>query len=730
MPADLRLGLHVGDCVDVLRALPDASVDACVCDPPYDLTAKKNGGSGLASLNVDSPAGRSRITTGFMGKAWDGTGIAFDPETWRLVLRVLKPGAHLIAFGGTRTVHRLACAIEDAGFEIRNGSGVWLQYQGFPKSMDVSRDLVVDGRACRCNTPTHAERDMPSLFGDVQEAVEPDGAVLLSALRRDGEAQVHGGAPVSGLRQGVDADESGAAGSQQDMLDGLRCEDGSGRDARKGAPAQPGGVGDAGVLGVRGDVRAAARMGEGGHGASGVLSFVQRQGPREGAGGPPEARRDVDDRTPGTGAAEIRGRSEPGMEGRGDPEASEGQLLGRAIRALPDGPPRDGSQRRVRDGASADHGSNGSPPAGAFRGGPPPEPPTGGQQASEPGTVAEQQRPQIGGAWPPCGRCGLPMVPWGLGTDLKPAIEHWVLARKPLDGTVAANVLKWGTGGLNIDACRYAEGDPAWPGPWGKPGWNDTGTVGTQAAAGYLGSSTFRIREREASEIQARFGEWDSRFPANVYACPKASRSEREAGLSAGNMLCSCKPRRRTWAGADLDHGTDSLRAASPARAMSASDEAAGSSWPIGGRGSNTTDEPYLSGAMSTTSTGTAETTGSRISPSLIERPISGCTEDANSETARGGSLAASAENSNPSGRSTGIRARRAGRSTDDAGPVTSASSSNPSRNAAVCPDCGMWIEAPTGAQAVEREEGSRGVQNPRAGAGRTAAAVFNLHPT
>ncbi|KAA5611905.1 site-specific DNA-methyltransferase [Rhodovastum atsumiense] len=153
------------------------SIDAVVTDPPYHLTAGKRGGTGLASVNTRSPAGRSMIGTGFMGKAWDGGDVAFRAETWDLVRRLLKPGGHLLGFGGTRTVHRLAVAIEDAGFEIRDriryeyspetkfgplwasltddqrgallellndqdglGSEVaWKHATGFPKSVDVSK---------------------------------------------------------------------------------------------------------------------------------------------------------------------------------------------------------------------------------------------------------------------------------------------------------------------------------------------------------------------------------------------------------------------------------------------------------------------------------------------------------------------------------------------------------------------------------------------------------------
>jgi hypothetical protein len=75
---------------------------------------------------------------GFMGKRWDKSGVAFDPETWSWILKRLRPGAHMLAFGGTRTFHRMTCAIEDGGFEIRDCMS-WLYGQGFPKSLDVGK---------------------------------------------------------------------------------------------------------------------------------------------------------------------------------------------------------------------------------------------------------------------------------------------------------------------------------------------------------------------------------------------------------------------------------------------------------------------------------------------------------------------------------------------------------------------------------------------------------------
>jgi site-specific DNA-methyltransferase (adenine-specific) len=108
----MRVDLRHGDCVDLMRAMPECSVDSIVTDPPYELS--------------------------FMGKTWDGAGIAYSLDMWREALRVLKPGGHLFAFGGTRTYHRMACAIEDAGFEIRD-SIHWLYGSGFPKSLNVGK---------------------------------------------------------------------------------------------------------------------------------------------------------------------------------------------------------------------------------------------------------------------------------------------------------------------------------------------------------------------------------------------------------------------------------------------------------------------------------------------------------------------------------------------------------------------------------------------------------------
>ena len=102
------------DCRIFLKTLPSNSIDSIVTDPPYEL--------------------------GFMGKSWDASGIAYDVTVWQECLRVLKPGGHLLAFGGSRTYHRMACAIEDAGFQIRDQI-MWVYGSGFPKSLNISKSI-------------------------------------------------------------------------------------------------------------------------------------------------------------------------------------------------------------------------------------------------------------------------------------------------------------------------------------------------------------------------------------------------------------------------------------------------------------------------------------------------------------------------------------------------------------------------------------------------------------
>ena len=106
--------LYQGNMLDMLEVIKKESIDSIVTDPPYELN--------------------------FMSKGWDNAGVSFQADTWRKCFEVLKPGGYLLAFGGSRTFHRIACAIEDAGFEIRD-TIMWLYGSGFPKSMDISKQI-------------------------------------------------------------------------------------------------------------------------------------------------------------------------------------------------------------------------------------------------------------------------------------------------------------------------------------------------------------------------------------------------------------------------------------------------------------------------------------------------------------------------------------------------------------------------------------------------------------
>jgi hypothetical protein len=166
-----------GDSREVVAALEAGSVDAVVTDPPYEL--------------------------GFMGKGWDKSGIAFDAAFWANVLRALKPGAYLLACGGTRTYHRMAAAIEDAGFEIRDCLA-WLYGSGFPKSLNLGDGLgtalkpayepIVLARkpfkgTVKANVATHGTGALNIDACRILFASEDDKAAAAAAAQRAGHDQ-------------------------------------------------------------------------------------------------------------------------------------------------------------------------------------------------------------------------------------------------------------------------------------------------------------------------------------------------------------------------------------------------------------------------------------------------------------------------------------------------------------------------------------------------------------
>lgn len=177
--------LH-GDCRTLMTDMEGFSVDSVVTDPPYEL--------------------------GFMGREWDSTGVAYDVATWAEALRVLKPGGWLVAFGGARTYHRMACAIEDAGFEIRDQI-MWIYGSGFPKGGNR------DGKGT-CLKPAHEPIVLARkpLIGSVaaNEAAFGTGALNIDACRVHGEDAKGGSYTVKRLKPGATLEKTGGNWRSED----------------------------------------------------------------------------------------------------------------------------------------------------------------------------------------------------------------------------------------------------------------------------------------------------------------------------------------------------------------------------------------------------------------------------------------------------------------------------------------------------------------------------------
>ena len=125
------------DCIKHLKTLDDNIFDSCVTDPPYHLTSIVK--RFATSTEPKGPLYK-RLSTGFMGQTWDGGDVAFTTEMWKEVYRTLKPGAYLLAFSAARNYHRMAVAIEDSGFEIRDQI-MWIYGSGFPKSLNMGKQI-------------------------------------------------------------------------------------------------------------------------------------------------------------------------------------------------------------------------------------------------------------------------------------------------------------------------------------------------------------------------------------------------------------------------------------------------------------------------------------------------------------------------------------------------------------------------------------------------------------
>ena len=405
--------------------------DGILCDPPYEL--------------------------GFMGKSWDSSGIAFDTEMWADLFKLLKPGAHLLAFSGSRTYHRMAVAIEDAGFEIRD----MIEYiygSGFPKSTNIYKQLK---KQCTCGS--------------------------------------------------MEAYENGA---KQDTKHDLRPMQDT--DIPQTSPTK----GEAELV-LQSSVS-----------EQGVHGTVQGQKPSQ----------------------SIENGEEPSVEGRSDLQEVKGQLQGSDIPEVSREVSTDGEKGRLHNATQASDGS------------------TPGQTADENGS-GTSHRPQSEqqSNREPCAFCkqwGTQAArSYGTGSALKPAHEPICLARKPLEGTLASNYLKHGTGGLNIDGTRVGTEDSIksrthadirggnlmshkgnkeelgefvqnplgrFPANLIHDGSDEVEAVFPQSNGRYgaVNSGSVKFKPGEYSDGQKDSGGIKDKGSASrFFYCAKASKSERNAGL-------------------------------------------------------------------------------------------------------------------------------------------------------------------------------------------------------
>lgn len=261
----------------------------------------------------------------------------------------------------------------------------------------------------------------------------------------------------------------------------------------------------------------------------------------------------------------VAGGVQSGLEGRGNTETTEGKLQRGSLRSVPAGPPTDGAEGRLHYGAPNGDGENVWVSADANRSGESYRPQPGQQSPEQSGTLPDERRSQAWGGWPICSGCGKPNIPEGLGTALKPAYEPIVLCRKPLsERTVAANVLRWGTGAVNIDGCRVGDEVRVNPAAANKAGGSSLNMSAVGMPEGVAGREAVgrwpaNLAHDGSPEVLAQFpdskagvqtrpkgsgGIWsdvsndpcgpqygDSGSAGRFFYCAKASKADRNRGL-------------------------------------------------------------------------------------------------------------------------------------------------------------------------------------------------------
>jgi len=169
--------LYLGDNIQWLKTLPSDSVDSVVTDPPYGLTSivKRFGKSNSKDAQYGTDGVFKRSSKGFMGKEWDSD--VPSVEFWREVYRILKPGGHILSFGGTRTYHRMVTNIENAGFEIRDQLQ-WLFFTGFPKSHNIGKAIDSQIKTGKSNPKSINECELNKTDGRIIKTFQPNNGIL------------------------------------------------------------------------------------------------------------------------------------------------------------------------------------------------------------------------------------------------------------------------------------------------------------------------------------------------------------------------------------------------------------------------------------------------------------------------------------------------------------------------------------------------------------------------
>jgi DNA modification methylase len=481
--------LH-GDCIEQMRGLADASVDSIVTDPPYEL--------------------------GFMGKSWDASGIANSVEMWAEVFRVLKPGGHLLAFSATRTQHRMVCAIEDAGFEIRDQIG-WMYGTGFPKSMDVSKQLDLQEKnrwldVCKAiDNLNHA--DILGAWKECSNSAKPAELIFQRSAIETGTNTPRSASVPASVRLSISPERSHASAiiAELNSSAALRMTGGKWLSAQSSADASTTALSAHVIIAEHSpESREATRDTTGSSAQCDALAFPDAsislmvkaaEALKIWLGSKPSSRREAITALCAelTDALKLitlsRSETFRSLDTKSQTdfasattatitEYTAASLISYTVGIL--------RNKAIDKAAGAEREVVGIDPARAAR------------------LVNQMGSYETEAGWSAGSRSAAITAPatpeaqqWaGWGTALKPAWEPICVARKPLIGTVAANVLEHGTGALNIDACRVASAAGDEPMTWG-------GNV----AMGFANNSTGQYGGKGAEKASVNTA---GRWPANV----------------------------------------------------------------------------------------------------------------------------------------------------------------------------------------------------------------------